>query len=429
MLIPFGTDAPLYHFPYATIGLIAVNVLCFAITGFGMDEDAVRPLMLHHGPGINPLEWLTSAFAHGGWGHIFGNMVFLWTFGLVVEGKLGWRRFLALYLVLIAGCGLAEDLMTQHHTKAWTVRQLAAEEGETVTAEEAELLAQLLPGEAMGASLGASAVISGLVAMCLVWAPKNEVQAYVFLLFRGVLWELSILTMSLLFLVQDLVLWLWDPQVSGPATHLTGFLLGLGVGVLYLKRGWVDCEDWDLFAVLAGRNGRARDSGVAVGLHASELKTFAQPVLPAPLDEDQPVGRAGSSRGKLLQPINELIDRGDVLTAADKLLELRMLHSDLVPNESRTKKLALGLLRADAWDQAEIWLQEFVERYPEDNRWARIRLAQLLLQIGRPKAALLQLKGLQTEGLHEGLLKVARKVREEAQEMRQQGIEDADPFA
>ncbi len=77
MLIPLGTDAPLYHFPYATIGLIAVNVVCFAVTGFGMDPDAVRPWLLHHGPGVSPWEWFTSAFAHAGWTHLIGNMLFL----------------------------------------------------------------------------------------------------------------------------------------------------------------------------------------------------------------------------------------------------------------------------------------------------------------------------------------------------------------
>ncbi|MFM7835574.1 MAG: hypothetical protein ACKPJD_27580, partial [Planctomycetaceae bacterium] len=58
----------------------------------------------------------------------------------------------------------------------------------------------------------------------------------------------------------------------------------------------------------------------------------------------------------------------------------------------------------------------------------RIRLAQLLLKNGRTKAALLQLKGLQTGGLNEGLLKVARKVLQEAQEQRRQGVEDAEDF-
>jgi membrane associated rhomboid family serine protease len=426
MLIPLGTDAPLYHFPYATIGLIAVNAVCFAITGFGMDPEAVNPWLLHHGPGISPLEWFSSAFAHGGWTHLLGSMLFLWTFGLVVEGKLGWRRFLPLYLVLTVGCGLVEDMVTQHHTKAWKVRQLAAEEGEQISAEEAELLGQMLPDEAVGASLGASAVIMGLVAISLVWAPRNEVQVILLFLYRAAMWDVSILTMSLIYGTMDLAYWLWDPRLSGPATHLIGFVLGLGFGVVYLKQGWVDCENWDLFAVLAGRHGQSRDSGVAVGLHAAELKTYAAPVLPEPLDEGERGGRGGSSRGQLLQPINELIDRGDVLTAADELLELRLAHADLVPNEARTKKLALGLLQADAWDQAEIWLQEFIDRYPEDNRWARIRLAQLLLKNRCPQAALQRLKGLQTEGLNEGLLKVAGKVLHEAREMQRQGIRDAD---
>ncbi len=32
--------------------------------------------------------------------HLVGNMFFLWGFGLVVEGKLGWWRFLLLYLTI-----------------------------------------------------------------------------------------------------------------------------------------------------------------------------------------------------------------------------------------------------------------------------------------------------------------------------------------
>ena len=178
--------------------------------------------------------------------------------------------------------------------------------------------------------------------------------------------------------------------------------------------------------MLSGKYGAHADSGPGVGLHAAEIRTYAQPTVPDSLEEEE--GRGRLSRSKLLKPINDLIDQGDVLTAADELLTLRLEHSSLRPNEERTRKLALGLLRADAWDQAEIWLQEFIDHYPQENRWARIRLAQLLLQNGRPRAALLQLKGLSTEGLAEGLLKVARKVLQDAQEQRRQGIEDAEPF-
>jgi len=90
MLIPLNTDAPLYHYPFGTIGLIVANLGCFALTGFGTDSAALEPWALQYGEGLSPVQWFSSAFAHAGVMHILGNMFFLWGFGLVVEGKLGW---------------------------------------------------------------------------------------------------------------------------------------------------------------------------------------------------------------------------------------------------------------------------------------------------------------------------------------------------
>ena len=124
MLIPINTDAPLYHFPYGTIALIVINTLCFLLTGYAIDHDRLEPWMLEYGNGLNPLEWLTSMFAHGGFSHLIGNMFFLWGFGLVVEGKLGLRRFVMLYL----GIGLLQsacvDLLTLHRTDDYVLKNV-----------------------------------------------------------------------------------------------------------------------------------------------------------------------------------------------------------------------------------------------------------------------------------------------------------------
>jgi membrane associated rhomboid family serine protease len=96
MLIPIGTDAPLYHYPITTIGLILANTVCFFVTGLG-GQETLDSWVLHFGT-INPVEWLSTMFAHAGFGHLIGNMFFLWGFGLVVEGKLGW--WLMLYLAM-----------------------------------------------------------------------------------------------------------------------------------------------------------------------------------------------------------------------------------------------------------------------------------------------------------------------------------------
>jgi membrane associated rhomboid family serine protease len=48
----------------------------------------------------------SSIFLHGGWMHLIGNMLFLWLAGAVLEQDIGWKKFLALYLVF----GLAAAL-------------------------------------------------------------------------------------------------------------------------------------------------------------------------------------------------------------------------------------------------------------------------------------------------------------------------------
>ena len=49
---------------------------------------------------------VTSMFLHGGWAHLFGNMLYLLIFGLHLERQLGGRRFLGFYLI----CGVLAAL-------------------------------------------------------------------------------------------------------------------------------------------------------------------------------------------------------------------------------------------------------------------------------------------------------------------------------
>src|SRR5687767_7090689 len=116
MLIPFRTDAPIYHWPFATVSLIVINTLIALAVAAGTFPEP-EEWILRHGE-FNPLQWFTSNFIHGGIFHVLGNMFFLWGFGLVVEGKLGWWKFLILYL----GLGVTQSAIEQ------TI-MLGAEEG------------------------------------------------------------------------------------------------------------------------------------------------------------------------------------------------------------------------------------------------------------------------------------------------------------
>jgi membrane associated rhomboid family serine protease len=121
MVFPLYDDNPLKLpvQPFATWGLIALNILIFLIevSAGGATEHAMvaafgaTPAALIrevHTTGALPpeLTLVTSMFLHGGWDHLLGNMIYLFVFGDDIEEALGWLRFLAFYLA----CGVLAAL-------------------------------------------------------------------------------------------------------------------------------------------------------------------------------------------------------------------------------------------------------------------------------------------------------------------------------
>lgn len=53
---------------------------------------------------------VTGTFFHGSWGHLLGNMLYLWVFGDNIEDKLGRGRFLLFYLLCGAIASLSHAL-------------------------------------------------------------------------------------------------------------------------------------------------------------------------------------------------------------------------------------------------------------------------------------------------------------------------------
>jgi membrane associated rhomboid family serine protease len=99
---------------------------------------------------INLLTPLTSMFLHGGWGHVLGNLLFLWVFGSSIEDSMGRLRFALFYLL----CGLA--------------------------AAAAQVLIDPASPVPM---VGASGAISGMMGAFLVLYPRVRVYLLVFLFF------------------------------------------------------------------------------------------------------------------------------------------------------------------------------------------------------------------------------------------------------
>lgn len=392
MLLPLSTDAPIYHFPKATIMLIVVNTICFVATGFG-EAELLEPWVLEYGT-INPVQWVTSIFVHSGFAHLIGNMFFLWAFGLIVEGKLGFRGMLQIYF----GVGVGESAVEQ-----------------------------LLMLGADGGSLGASAAIMGLMAICFVWAPKNEFSTFIILFFWPIFFDITIYWYCLLCLIEEVIgFFAFDQgQIGSSALHLMGAFVGFGLGTLYLKKGWVDCENWDLYRVIAGTYGPYANPETNVGNHADPTLMFGNKDV-AVKDSHRHSSQRSEKKG-LRRQVDELVDSGQYIQAAEKMFDVRMKDSNAALNGSRLKKLALGLIQANVPDEAELYLEETVERFPEESDWARLRLAQISLVVNkRPKAAIEQLKGIRLSELPESHVKLAKKLAATAKKQIREGVEDAE---
>lgn len=241
-MIPLTLDVPMKRLPWANWGLILATVLVSLAVPYAPGEQfsflpeeqaptAYSPLVLQRGH-FRPYQLVTSLFQHAGLAHLLGNMLFLFVFGNAINAKLGHIGFLAAYL----GIGVVEGLV-------W-----------------------LAVGKEP-ASLGASAAIMGVCGLFLVLYPLNAVRVFweeweIALITRSWTGELPGWVLVLLFMAFDLwgAVFHRDAGV-GYVSHLVGAALGVGLGVVLLKAGWLrpDRGEQTLLQWLAGEGPTEHD--------------------------------------------------------------------------------------------------------------------------------------------------------------------------
>jgi len=395
-VLPINTDAPIYHFPWATVTLIAANTLVFIAAACGLFLP--DPYLLAYGDGLHPLQWLTSLFLHGGFLHLLGNMFFLWGFGLVVEGKIGWKKFLAVYLGLgIMSCAI-EQICLQN---------------------------------LQGTSMGASTAIFGVMAIALLWAPKNEITfAYCLpiVTFTHVgTFDLTILTFSSFLLgIESLTIWWFGFHLGSAVLHLIGGLLGIGLGITMLKQGLVDCEGWDLLSVVTGKTTRSDDpyrySDPAYSKGSQEKRRRNRRIWTGRTGGSSSPSKRRSHRAPQ-QRIRELLTQGKPRAALRTLNDRRHLTPDFELAKTELRDLSQGLLKVGLWQDAVPLLNEYVSRFEDDSTDVRVQAATILLrQLRRPVAALRMLEPIDPRLLSAPLRERCREVSAIAHDLIDSGV-------
>jgi membrane associated rhomboid family serine protease len=116
MIIPYGDDIQKRHPPFATIFIMAINVLVYQYEfRLFLEEPATGsyywafigrwglvPDDLLHGKVVG---LISGMFLHGDFMHLAGNLFTMWLFAWTIELALGWYPFLIMYIFwgMVAG--------------------------------------------------------------------------------------------------------------------------------------------------------------------------------------------------------------------------------------------------------------------------------------------------------------------------------------
>jgi membrane associated rhomboid family serine protease len=217
-MFPIGDENDQAGIAFVSIALIAINVLVWFLEISQPSEAALQSFVEAWGvvpreyavgedlpPGIPYPYWttlLTSMFLHGGWGHLGGNMLFLWIFGDNIEHRIGHVRFVVFYIV----CGLAAG-----------IAHILFNSGSPIP------------------TVGASGAISGVLGGYLLLFPRNRVYV---MTYGGVATVPAVLMLGLWILLQfinGVGAVANTPETGGVAylAHIGGFIAGMVLAPLF----------------------------------------------------------------------------------------------------------------------------------------------------------------------------------------------------
>ena len=203
MLFPYKDDNPRVLFPYITYTLITINILIFFTFMYVSFLTPNTNLFYTFGfipNSINLFTILSSMFIHGGFGHIFSNMWFLYIFGDNIESILGHVKFLLFYILCGFGAAFAQYIINPNSS---------------------------IP------MVGASGAIAGVLGAYMISFPKAKVHVFAFI----------IIFITTLIVPAQIVLGLWffiqlssglnslGIDTNGGVAwfaHIGGFIAGIG---------------------------------------------------------------------------------------------------------------------------------------------------------------------------------------------------------
>ena len=338
-MIPIGIDVRLRKPPIGNWVLVGLNALVYvAVKHFHSSflSELLPPL---HASVPTLYEYISYQFQHANFGHLAGNMLFLWVFGNAVCDRMGSINYIIFYL---AGGVFAGVVFAQNNDNPM---------------------------------VGASGAIAAVTAAFLVLYPRVRITILI--------WVLIIMTIqlpALIFIVFKIILWdnVIAPSLdrsgleSGVAftAHLGGYAFGFAVAMLMLVFRGLPRNSFDLLALWSRWN---RRSGL-IGEFQFQGPAHARPVSVEEMDSRPLDALPLSPAERLREGILDRISEHDWAEAARLYANLRALDATHALPRDAQLELANYLAHTQQYALAVSAYQDFLQAYPATPDAAQVRL-------------------------------------------------------
>jgi membrane associated rhomboid family serine protease len=322
--------------PYVNYWLIGVNVFIFLVTYTWSSDAGQSPVrawaMQFELTPARPYIWqfVTYAFLHGGFGHIIGNMFFLYLFGNNVNDKLGSLGYLCLYLAGAIFSGLGHAAL--HQTPV----------------------------------LGASGAVAAVTGAYLVLFPQSMVTV-----FFWVFYFIDTFQVSALYLIGFKLIF-WDnviaPKFSGGGiaydAHLAGYAFGAIALLIMLGTGVISRSGVDLLSMIKHWDRRRRYRDVVAGgydpfsgrMKSKSAKAKEVKKTPAQIEAEEQIR-------ELRSQISELVAQRNLPQAANVYLELIKIDQDQIIPRQQLLDIANQLASGNNPEASAIAYEKFLAAY------------------------------------------------------------------
>ena len=380
MFLPYGTDAQSVRAPIGTYSLIATNVVLFFL------QDVVIPdsvYVLKHGGGLNPIQWIGSAFGHGDLCHLIGNMIFLFAFGIAVESCMRTWRFIAIYFAAIILKGMFLDIATavfDFHSSG---------------------------------SLGASGVIYSLMMIGILAVPNRNIKCLLTWLYvRWMVFEVPLLIFSMFYIFWDIGAALFTNfEMSTPFLHATGAIVGLAVGIVVYPWGWFESDGEDLVSLVREAwHGPKVDRRTDREILSDKVKAEAKNGLP----------------NKIAQ-LDKYLKQGGLQIALDTIVDIRGALPDFHPTEKQVVRLINLATRREEFDCAMFWIDEYLRRFDKISNLVRLKRARLLVvAFESPKQAFREMRNIDRRSLNMAQQRIYRQLVAKSTRLKERMLDEGE---